>query len=104
MGQRQDSTVNLAGEWAPIFKVLADPTRLKLLLSMHYHGPGAASVSDLAEDTGVRTPTASAALVHMADAGVIEPRKEGRVVYYVLTNPRIHDLLHHLGGVHAHDQ
>ncbi|QGU05631.1 ArsR/SmtB family transcription factor [Corynebacterium comes] len=99
----QETTLKLADEWGPIFKVLGDPTRLRLLLAMHYRGQGEASVTELAEAVGVRTATASAALVHMTEAGTIQPHKVGRVVRYSLTDPRIHELLHHLGGTHSHD-
>jgi DNA-binding transcriptional ArsR family regulator len=101
--EHQGSPVNLAEEWAPIFKVMGDPTRLRLLLAMHYRGPGEATVSELADTVGVRIPTASAALIHLTDAGTIQPHKVGREVRYSLTDPRIHALLHHLGGTHSHD-
>lgn len=103
MHEHQGSPVNLAEEWAPIFKVMGDPTRLRLLLAMHYRGPGEATVSELADTVGVRIPTASAALIHLTDAGTIQPHKVGREVRYSLTDPRIHALLHHLGGTHSHD-
>ena len=95
--------VHLADEWAPAFKILGDPTRLRLLLAMHYRGPGVATVSELAEATGVRVPTASAALIHLTDAGTVTRTKVGREVRYSLTDPRTHSLLHHLGGTHVHD-
>lgn len=95
--------MGLADEWAPIFKVMGDPTRLRLLLAMHYRGPGEATVSELADTVGVRTPTASAALIHLTDAGTIQPHKVGREVRYSLTDSRIHTLLHHLGGTHSPD-
>ncbi|MEJ5928514.1 metalloregulator ArsR/SmtB family transcription factor [Corynebacterium sp. H128] len=94
--------LNLADDWSPLFKVLGDPSRLKLLLWMHYRGPGAATVSELAEATGLRTATASAALKNMEAAGIIRPSKEGRQVRYLLIDDRAHELLHHLGGTHVH--
>lgn len=103
MTDHQDPTERLADEWGPVFKVLGDPTRLRLLLAMHYRGPGEATVTELADMVGIRTATASAALIHMAEAGTIRPHKVGRVVRYRLTDPRIHELLHHLGGTHSHD-
>ncbi len=103
MHHDQNPPVDLADEWAPIFKVMSDPTRLRLLLAMHYRGPGEATVTELADTVGVRIPTASAALIHLTEAGIIEPNKIGREVRYSLTNPRIHELLHHLGGTHSDD-
>ena len=54
--------LDLAEEWAGTFKTLGDPTLLKLLSSIHFAGRFAYTVSELAEATGVRIPTASAAL------------------------------------------
>lgn len=92
----------LADDWTAVFKTLSDPTRLRLLLAMHYRGPAEATVSELADSAGVRVATASASLVSMADASVIEPVREGRVVRYRLVDDRVHKLLHHLGATHAH--
>lgn len=103
MNPTHEHPVHLADEWAPTFKILGDPTRLRLLLAMHYRGPGVATVSELAEAAGVRVPTASAALIHLTDAGTVTRTKVGREVRYSLTDPRTHDLLHHLGGTHVHD-
>ncbi len=100
--QDERQVTGLADDWAPVFKTLSDPTRLRLLLAMHYRGPAEASVSDLAAATGVRVATASASLVTMADAGVIEPVRQGRVVRYRLVDDQVHRLLHHLGATHAH--
>ena len=103
MNLTPEPPVHLADEWAPAFKILGDPTRLRLLLAMHYRGPGMATVSELAQAAGVRVPTASAALIHLTDAGTVTRTKVGREVRYSLTDPRIHGLLHHLGGTHVHD-
>ena len=100
--QEERKVTGLADDWAPVFKTLSDPTRLRLLLAMHYRGPAEATVSDLAEATGVRVATASASLVTMADSGIIEPVREGRAVRYRLVDDQIHALLHHLGATHAH--
>lgn len=70
---------------------------------MHYEGPRAATIAELADAAGVRAVTASAALRHLSLAGVVTPAREGREVRYSLTDARIHALLHHLGGTHAVD-
>lgn len=92
----------LADDWAGVFKTLSDPTRLRLLLAMHYRGPAEATVSELAAAAGVRVATASASLVSMSEANVIEPVRQGRVVRYRLVDDQVHRLLHHLGATHAH--
>lgn len=102
MKPEEHQVTALADEWASVFKTLSDPTRLRLLIAMHYRGPAEATVSELADATGVRVATASASLVAMADADVIEPVRQGRQVRYRLVDDQVHRLLHHLGATHAH--
>lgn len=94
--------LNLADEWSPLFKILGDPTRLRLLLAMHHLGRGVATVTELAQHTGIRNATASAALKHMEGAGVLTSERNGREVYYYLGNDHAHNLLHYLGGTHGY--
>lgn len=102
MKSEEHQVTALADEWASVFKTLSDPTRLRLLIAMHYRGPAEATVSELADATGVRVATASASLVAMADADVIESVRQGRQVRYRLVDDQVHRLLHHLGATHAH--
>ena len=92
----------LSDDWSETFRLLGDPTRLRLLTLLHYEGPGALSMSELAERAGVKTATASAALRLLTTAGVITATRDGRMMRYALTDERVHRLLHHLGGTHAH--
>ncbi|MDN6259000.1 MAG: metalloregulator ArsR/SmtB family transcription factor [Corynebacterium sp.] len=92
----------LSDAWAETFRLLGDPTRLRLLTVLHYEGPGTLSMSELAERAGVRTATASAALRLLTAAGIVTATRDGRMMRYALTDERVHRLLHHLGGTHAH--
>lgn len=94
--------LDLCDTWAPVFKLLADPSRLRLLATMHHLGPAQATVTELAEATGLRTATASAALNLLANAGYIEPHRTGREIRYALVEDRAHDLLHFIGAGHEH--
>ena len=96
----REELLDLADRWAGLFKLLGDPTRLRLLAVMHHRAPGTATVTDLAEATGVRVATASAALRAMEAAGVVSGERVGREVRYTLANSRIHDVLHHVGFSH----
>lgn len=100
----------LSDDWAETFRLLGDPTRLRLLTLLHYAGPGTLSMSELAERAGVRTATASAALRLLTTAGIVTAHRDGRMMRYALTDERVHRLLHHLvhatgnsGYLHAHD-
>lgn len=92
----------LSDDWAETFRLLGDPTRLRLLTVLHYVGPGALSMSELAERAGVKMATASAALRLLTAAGIVTADRDGRKMRYALTDERVHRLLHHFGGTHAH--
>lgn len=94
---------DIAGAWLDTFKLVSDPTRLRLLLSMHYRGPGEATTSDLAKMAEVKLATASAALKTMEAQGVVKASKEGREVRYSLISHEVHHLLHYIGGTHQRD-
>ncbi|MDF3302985.1 ArsR/SmtB family transcription factor [Streptomyces tropicalis] len=79
--------------WADRFSLLADPGRLALLLALDRTGPLA--VSDLAVATGMNDPAVSQALRLLRAAGVVEGRKDGRVVRYRIVDARVRGLLGH---------
>lgn len=91
----------LSDDWAETFRLLGDPTRLRLLTLLHYEGPGTLAMSELADRAGVKTATASAALRLLTVAGIVTATRDGRMMRYALTDERVHRLLHHLGGGHA---
>ena len=96
-----DGLLGLADEWQPVFKLMSDRTRLRLLVTMHHAGPANMTVQELADATGTRMVTASAALTMMATAGVIKAERDGRQVRYSLVDERVHQVLHYIGASHA---
>lgn len=92
--------LHIAQEWSPTFKLMGDTTRLKLLIALHFAGPHQATVTELAETTGVKVATASAALRAMETSGVISSRRDGRRILYAITDEHCHDLLHWIGSGH----
>ena len=55
-----------ADRYAQLFKVLADPARLRLLSQLAEDGCGPISVSELAEQSGLSQPTVShLSLIHI---------------------------------------
>ena len=91
----------LAHDWSGTFKIMGDPTRLKLLSAIHYAGQFASTVTELAEATDVRVATASAALRAMEQNGTVSSRREGRSIRYGSTDERVHQLLHWIGTSHG---
>jgi DNA-binding transcriptional ArsR family regulator len=79
--------------WSNRFGVLADPTRLKVLLCIKAAGP--ISVSDLAVAADLNDDTTSQALRHLRASQVVATQRDGRIVRYTVVDPAIEDLLNH---------
>ena len=71
---------------AALFKVLADPTRLRLAVLLSIQGE--TCVCNLAEALGVREYSISRHLGIMRSAGVVKTRREGTWMYYKLSKAR----------------
>jgi ArsR family transcriptional regulator, lead/cadmium/zinc/bismuth-responsive transcriptional repressor len=82
--------------WVTRFALLADPTRLTLLLCIHHAGE--ICVSDLALAAGLKDTTTSQALRLLRAQGLVSARREGRVVRYRLDDETVHALLHEVSG------
>jgi ArsR family transcriptional regulator, lead/cadmium/zinc/bismuth-responsive transcriptional repressor len=78
--------------WVTRFALLADPTRLTLLLCIHRVGE--ICVTDLALAAGLKDTTTSQALRLLRAQGLVEARRDGRVVRYSLADDTVHELLH----------
>ncbi|HJQ45455.1 MAG TPA: metalloregulator ArsR/SmtB family transcription factor [Amycolatopsis sp.] len=79
-------------QWAERFSVLADPSRLTLLVCIHYARQ--ISVSDLAAVAGMTDTAVSQALRLLRAHGLVTGHRTGRVVRYSLADATIHDLIH----------
>ena len=83
----QDEQADLAAE---TFRMLADPTRIKLLWALLQ---GESSVTCLAELAGVSPTSVSQHLAKLRLAGLVRGRREGTFVYYAAANTHVHALL-----------
>jgi DNA-binding transcriptional ArsR family regulator len=79
-------------EWARRFSVVADPSRLALLVSIHYARE--ISVTDLAAATGMTDTAVSQALRLLRAHGLVTSHRAGRVVRYRLADATVHELIH----------
>jgi ArsR family transcriptional regulator, lead/cadmium/zinc/bismuth-responsive transcriptional repressor len=77
--------------WAQRFALLADPTRLRLLLAIKAAGP--VSVSDLAAAVGISDVTVSQTLRHLRASGTVTTERDGRIIRYQLRDEIIGQLL-----------
>ena len=73
------------------FAVLADPTRLMLLICIRAAGP--ISVSDLAAATGINDATVSQTLRYLRASQTVIAERDGRVVRYRLASTPVAALL-----------
>lgn len=75
---------------AKLFHGLADLSRLSILQALR---SGSLSVSDLVDATGLSQPNVSNHLRCLRDCGLLTCEREGRFIYYQLSDPRVADLL-----------
>jgi ArsR family transcriptional regulator len=83
---------------AELFRLLAQPARLRILLAI---GAGETCVCHLETLLGLRQASISQQLMLLRDAGLVSANREGRNIYYRLSNPRLLELIagaaHQLG-------
>lgn len=84
---------NLSG----IFKVMADPTRLKILYALML---STCNVSKLVELLGMSQSSISHQLILLKEEGLIRSEKKGRKVFYSLDDDHVKTLFH-MGYTHA---
>jgi len=86
---------------AEIFKVLGDPTRLRLLTVIQDHER---CVHEITALLGLEQSTVSHQLKKLRDKDLVRVRREGRHVYYTLADAHVRQLLE-VGLAHAeHDR
>jgi len=76
---------------AKLFRGLADPTRLGILLALQ---SGERRVTDLVAEVGGSQANISGHLACLKDCGLIIDRPQGRANLYRLARPELADLLH----------
>jgi DNA-binding transcriptional ArsR family regulator len=89
-----------ARQAASLFRVLANPTRLAILLTLQ---TGDQRITDLAAQLGGSQANISAHLIKLKKSGLITSRTQGRAVYYRLTRPELGTLLQAAGQLLATD-
>ena len=83
---RQRVLSSVAGERAAdALRLLADPVRVRIVSALH--AAGELCVGDLALVLDVSDSSISHALRLLRTAGVVQNRRDGRVIYYRLTDP-----------------
>jgi len=80
----------LIDEVARRFALLGDPTRLRVVRTLHDEGER--SVREVAEATGSTLANASQHLARLHDAGIVRRRRVGKSVRYSIADPTIEAL------------
>jgi len=75
---------------ALIFKILGDPTRLKVVMALM---GGEMCVCDLAAFTGVSESAVSHQLRRLKDLSLVKNRREAQTLYYSLDDAHVSDLV-----------
>lgn len=79
-----------AGVTAKFFRALGDPTRLRVLQLL---AEGERTVGDLAAATGALQGRLSSHLACLRWCGLVTARRQGRQVYYGLSDGRVREIL-----------
>ncbi len=72
------------------FRMLADPTRLRLVNALHVEGE--LSVGDLVQRAGVSYGAVSKQLALLRSNGVLARRRDGTRIYYRINDPSLSEL------------
>ena len=75
---------------AKLFRGFADPSRLSIIEALR---EGSKSVGELVEVTGLSQPNVSNHLRCLADCDLVKSERDGRYIYYRLSDSRIDDIL-----------
>ncbi len=89
MRKRREMTAEGLELVARLFRVLAEPLRLRIL---HTLQEGEMSVSAVTEAVEATQPNVSKHLKILQDAGLLRRRQEGNVVFYAIGDPMVFDL------------
>ena len=81
---------SLLDEAAHRFALLGDPSRLRVLRSLHETGE--MPVGQLAEHTGLTRTNLSQHLARLAAAGLVGRRRSGTTIYYRIADEKLDDL------------
>lgn len=72
------------------FRLLGDPTRLRLLNALNLAGE--LSVGEVAEAAGTTVPNASKHLAQLERDGLVARRRDGTTVHYRIADPTLAEL------------
>jgi DNA-binding transcriptional ArsR family regulator len=87
---REDVTASELNRLASTYKVLGDPTRLRMVAAL---AGGEMCVCDLAAFLGFSDSAVSHHLRRLKDLALVKSRRDGQVLYYTLDDDHVAELL-----------
>ena len=94
-----DTSDNLINEATKIYKVLSNPTRIKILYFLRYQEIDI-QVNDIVTQLKIAQPVISKQLGILRRYQLVRNRKEGNKVFYILDDPHVvemvDDMLNHV--------
>ena len=91
LAERALISQDLSGRLADLFKVLANPTRLRMLHVIAKHAE--LSVSAIAADLGMKAAAVSNQLQQLNHRGMVRTRRNGSTIFYRIVDPCVLELL-----------
>lgn len=88
-----DAMDEAASEAAAVLKVLSNPQRLRLLCALL---DGERSVGELEQSLGASQSYVSGQLGRLRNEGLVSAQRDGRVIRYRLSDPRVTPILERL--------
>jgi DNA-binding transcriptional ArsR family regulator len=95
-------SVSDAELYARFFRVLSDPTRVRLLHLLLEAPEAGRTVGEMVEALGAPQGRISTHLGCLRWCGLVQPYREGKYVYYRIVDPRVRELLV-IGGAMMRD-
>jgi ArsR family transcriptional regulator, lead/cadmium/zinc/bismuth-responsive transcriptional repressor len=87
----EDLSPRQLDDLAATFKVLSDPTRLKIAITL---SRSELCVHDIADETGISESAASHQLRVLRSLRLVKHRREGKQIFYSLDDEHIEKLIH----------
>ncbi len=85
-----EDMIEKAGDVAKLLKIISNPNRLMIVCKLLDEEM---SVGDIETRLGIRQPTLSRELGHLREANILSTRKQSKVVFYRLENPKMERLI-----------
>ena len=89
--QKELPSDNDLNRLAEFYKIMGDPTRLKILITLE---KGEFCASDVANVVGMSRSAISHQFKALKAAKLVKSRREGKTVFYSLDDSHIHSVLH----------